>query len=75
MKVRIHVNRRELKKGAKGWPWTVHVGGKCLRARNVELKVPGRAVCEHQRKTNPKCFIVAEGRARKGPAGKVTVTR
>lgn len=75
MKIRIHVNRRELKKGPKGWPWTVHVGGKCMKARNVVLEVPVKAVCEHHRKTNPKCFVVADGRARRGPAGRITVTR
>ena len=58
MKVYLHINRFELKKGEKGFPWTIHTSKGCIRAKAVNVKTAAKAECFPKKKTNPKCFIV-----------------
>lgn len=62
MKMMVHVNRFELKKGKKGYPWTIHTSKGCIPAKQVAIEAPSEAQCFPERKTNPKCFIVVYGR-------------
>lgn len=67
-KMYVHINRFELKKlvaGKGGKPWTIHMGGKCIRASDVKLNGTATAECYPQRPSNPKCFIVVEGTLKK----------
>jgi hypothetical protein len=61
MKMMVHVNRFELKKGKKGYPWTIHTSKACIKAKEVAIEAPSEAQCFPERKTNPKCFIVVYG--------------
>jgi hypothetical protein len=61
MKMMVHVNRFELKKGKKGFPWTIHTSKGCIPAKEVAIEAPSEAQCFPERKTNPKCFIVVYG--------------
>jgi hypothetical protein len=63
VKIYIHVNRFELKKGKKGKPWTLHTSKGCIPAREVVVDPRAgnvRAQCFPERKRNPKCFLVVE---------------
>lgn len=63
MKIYIHVNRHELRKGKKGKPWTLHTSKGCIPAREVLVDPKAgnvRAQCFPERKRNPKCFLVVE---------------
>lgn len=63
MKIYIHVNRHELRKGKKGKPWTLHTSKGCIPAREVVVDPRAgnvRAQCFPERKRNPKCFLVVE---------------
>jgi len=62
MKMMVHVNRFELKKGKKGYPWTIHTSKGCIPAKEVAIEAPSEAQCFPERKTNPKCFIVVYGK-------------
>lgn len=70
MKLLVHVNRFELKKGKKGFPWTIHTSKGCIRAKHVEIKAPAEARCYPERRTNPKCFIVVQGKVKNLGNGK-----
>lgn len=70
MKMMVHINRFELKKGAKGYPWTIHTSKKCIRAKEVAIEAPSEAHCFPERKTNPKCFVVVYGHAKNLGGGK-----
>lgn len=70
MKLQVHVNRFELRKGKKGFPWTIHTSKGCIRAKSVDIKAPSRAVCHLERRTNPKCFIVVQGKVKNLGKGK-----
>ena len=61
MKMMVHVNRFELKKGKRGYPWTIHTSKGCIPAKQVAIEAPSEAQCFPERKTNPKCFIVVHG--------------
>lgn len=61
MKMMVHVNRFELKKGKRGYPWTIHTSKACIKAKEVAIEAPSEAQCFPERKTNPKCFIVVYG--------------
>ena len=63
MKIYIHVNRHELKKGKKGKPWTLHTSRGCIPAREVVIDPKAgnvKAQCFPERKQNPKCFLVVQ---------------
>lgn len=68
MKLMLHINRHELKKGKKGYPWTIHTSKACIRAKSVEIQAPAHAECFPERKSNPKCFVIVQGEAM--PKGK-----
>lgn len=61
MKMMVHVNRFELKKGKRGYPWTIHTSKGCIPAKQVAIEAPSEAQCFPERRTNPKCFIVVHG--------------
>jgi hypothetical protein len=63
MKIYIHVNRHELRKGKKGKPWTLHTSKGCIPAREVVVDPRAGNVfaqCYPERKRNPKCFLVVQ---------------
>lgn len=63
MKIYIHINRHELKKGKKGKPWTIHTSKGCIPAKEVVVDPKAgnvRAQCYPERRSNPKCFLVVE---------------
>jgi hypothetical protein len=62
MKMMLHVNRFEMKKGKKGFPWTIHTSKGCIPAKEVAIEAPSEAQCFPERKTNPKCFIIVYGK-------------
>lgn len=68
MKLMLHINRQELKRGKKGYPWTIHTSKACIRAKSVEIQAPAHAECFPKKKTNPKCFVIVHGEAK--PVGK-----
>ena len=57
IKCRLHVNRMEIKKGAKGWPWTIHTSKACIRAREVFIEKECRTEYRPELRANPKVFI------------------
>lgn len=65
MKMMVHINRFELKKGVKGRPWTIHTSKGCISAKEVLIDGHSEAQCFPKKKTNPKCFIVIEGDLKK----------
>lgn len=64
MKLMVHVNRFELKKGKKGYPWTIHTSRGCIRAKEVAIEARAEAQCFPERKTQPKCFVVVHGKVK-----------
>ncbi len=75
-KMYVHINRFELKKmvsGKGGKPWTIHMGGKCIRAKDVTLSGQAEAQCFPERRTNPKCFVVVQGTLKKLSGGKYEI--
>lgn len=74
MRMKIHVNKHELRKGSRGKPWTIHTSKGCLPAKEVEIVGPVKAQCFPKRKQNPKCFIVVDGTLKKLKGGKYKVT-
>jgi hypothetical protein len=74
MKMMIHVNRHELRKGSRGKPWTIHTSKGCIPAKEVIVEGPARAQCFPKRKHNPKCFIVVEGTMKRLKKGRYKVT-
>ena len=75
-KMYVHINKFELKKlsaGKKGKPWTIHTGGKCIRATDVKIIGEASAECYPDRPTNPKCFIVVHGTLKKIKGGKFEI--
>jgi hypothetical protein len=63
MKIYIHINRHELRKGKRGKPWTLHTSKGCIAAREVVVDPKAgdvRAQCFPERPRNPKCFLVVE---------------
>jgi hypothetical protein len=73
MKMMVHVNRFELKKGKKGYPWTIHTSKACIKAKEVAIEAPSEAQCFPDRKTNPKCFIVVYGNPKHLGHGKYVI--
>lgn len=73
MKMMIHVNRHELKKGARGKPWTIHTSKGCTPAKEVIIEGNVKAQCFPKRKSNPKCFLVVDGTMKKLGGGKYKV--
>jgi hypothetical protein len=61
MKMMVHINKFELKKGKRGRPWTIHTSKGCIPAKEVQIEGHSEAQCFPERKTNPKCFIVVNG--------------
>jgi hypothetical protein len=61
MKMMVHINKFELKKGKKGKPWTIHTSRGCTPAKEVLIDGTSSAQCFLERKTNPKCFVIVEG--------------
>lgn len=61
MKIRLHVNRREIAKGTRGWPWTLHTSTQCIKAKEVKINVNSETQYLPDRHTNPKVFLVCYG--------------
>jgi len=57
MLVRLHVNRREMAKGRKGYIWTIHTSKACIRAKEVEIRVPCKTEYRPDLPHNPKVFV------------------
>ena len=74
MKMMVHINRFELKKGVKGRPWTIHTSKGCIPAKEVLIDGHSEAQCFPKKKTNPKCFIVVEGDLKKVGKSKYVIT-
>ncbi len=64
LKVRLHVNKREISKGAAGLPWTIHTSRACTSARSVQIQVPCTTEFRPDLPTNPKVFLVCRARVR-----------
>lgn len=60
MKIRLHVNRFELAKGAEGKPWTIHTSGRCIPARDVKIEAPCRTEHRPELRSNPRVFLTCE---------------
>lgn len=75
MKIRLHVNRFEIRKGRKGWPWTLHTSKKCIRAKEVEILVPLRTEFRPDFKSNPKVFLVIHGKIKNLGRGRFQVVK
>lgn len=56
LKIRLHVNRHELRKGQEAWPWIIHTSRACIRARKVYVRTELTAEYHPERK-NPKLFL------------------
>lgn len=74
MKMQIHVNKHELRKGSRGKPWTIHTSKGCIPAKEVIVEVPAKAKCFPNRKTNPKCFLIVEGNLKRLGKSRYKVT-
>jgi hypothetical protein len=56
--IRLHVNRAEMRKGARGKPWTLHTSARCVPAKEVQIR-SSKCVTEYrpEKKANPKAFV------------------
>ena len=61
MKIRLHVNKFEIKKGKRGFPWTLHTSKACIRAKEVEIRKTCRTEFKPELPSNPKVFLLVEG--------------
>lgn len=61
MRMRLHVNRREMAKGAGGKIWTIHTSKACIPAKSVEIHVPCQTEYRPDLPSNPKVFIRVDG--------------
>jgi hypothetical protein len=62
MKIRLHVNKFEIKKGEKGYPWTIHTSKACIRAKKVFFDHKNMETeFNPNKRANPKVFLVTEG--------------
>lgn len=61
MRMRLHVNRNEMRKGAKGKVWTIHTSKACIPATHVDIRVPAETEYRPDFRSNPKVFIRVEG--------------
>ena len=61
MRIRLHVNKHEIRKGAEGWPWVLHTSKKCIRAKKVIGTMPFSTEFKPEKPQNPKAFVVLEG--------------
>lgn len=61
MRMRLHVNRREMSKGASGKIWTIHTSKACIPAKSVEIAAPCETEYRPDFKHNPKVFIKVDG--------------
>lgn len=59
---RLHVNKAEIKKGDKGWPWTIHTSKACIRAKMVTIEKPCQTEYRPDLRSNPKVFITLRAR-------------
>jgi hypothetical protein len=61
MLIRLHVNKFEIKKGKKGYPWTLHTSKGCIRAKEVEVRKTCRTEFKPELPHNPKVFLRVDG--------------
>ncbi len=61
IKIRLHVNKNEIRKGAAGFPWTIHTSKGCTRARDVEIRGDVRTEYRPDLPSNPKVFLLLNG--------------
>lgn len=73
IKIRLHVNRRELSKGKDAWPWIIHTSRACTRARKVRVCIPMDAEY-HPERRNPKLFLTGYGYVHDMGNGEFVVT-
>ena len=59
---RLHVNRAEMRKGAKGYPWTIHTSKECIRAKAVVIEKPCETEYRPELRANPRVFITLRAR-------------
>lgn len=57
MLCRLHVNRAEMKKGKKGFIWTIHTSKACIRAKEVIIEKFCKTEYRPDLISNPKVFI------------------
>lgn len=62
LKIRLHVNRHELRKGAEAWPWTIHTSRACTRAREVQVLIQMETEYRPELKQNPRLWLTGRGR-------------
>jgi hypothetical protein len=62
LKIRLHVNRHELRKGAEAWPWTIHTSRACTPAREVVISIPMVSEYQPEKRQNPRLWLVGRGR-------------
>lgn len=60
LKIRLHANRLELRKGSKAWPWTIHTSRACTRAREVLIRIHMDAEYRPGA-TQPRLFLTGKG--------------
>lgn len=69
-KFRIHFNKPGSK---KGYPWTVHLSGRCIPARSVHVFVRTESVFKPEKKENPRAWIAGRGHVVLLPDGTVHI--
>jgi hypothetical protein len=58
VKIILHFNRQRAK---AGFPWTVHVRGRCIPASDVIINAPVRTVYKPDKPTNPRAWLEVRG--------------
>ncbi len=58
IRIRLHVNRFEMKKGKRGRPWTIHTSKGCTPAKDVKIRTL-KCATEYKpdKPSNPKAFV------------------
>lgn len=73
MKIRLHVNRSEIQKGAAGNPWTIHTSKACTPAKEVLIRTACATEFRPEKDANPKVFLTCEGVALPLGGGKYVI--
>ena len=69
----VHFNKRN---ALKGKPWTVHVKGACIPAKEVVFKnIRVDSIFKPEKKTNPRAWFRAIGFVTLNKHGIVTITK
>lgn len=68
----LHFNRFNARRGSKD-AWTVHTGGKCLFARQVNVRVPVVTIYKGDDAPQPRAFLKGVGIVIVKRGGKVEI--